>query len=314
MRYMGDFSERLQKMRDEIHAEDSGVVIPLQVWWLVNPHIIRKIGQRGEISRPSVICVVNWKQFSAKPGQRRNEGGGSEAPSWTIHECRPNQKQWALLWMGPHRKQVLWETSMRRLLRAASHQHPNEQLCGVYLKQGYPWSHRQEKYPTYNENHIAFHSWCGKTGEATRDAWGRSRTEPAGRTTPSMRQTSGQHKRVHSIRARAQEGAKRGGNDEEMADAEEGWEEEDDVTMVESMTSIASTMPARTATGTAMATGNIIELEKQLGNAAPKVWSETTQLHQVRCMDYARALDGGGTDSWCGVASRTIQRKSRHQN
>jgi hypothetical protein len=83
--------------------------------------------------------------------------------------------------------------------------------------------------------------------------------------------------------------------------------------MVQSMMTIASTMPAATTIGTAIAIGNIIDPEKELGNATPKVWSVSIQLHQVRYMNYGCTLNSGGTDSWRSVASRTIQRETRHQ-
>jgi hypothetical protein len=59
-------------------------------------------------------------------------------------------------------------------------------------------------------------------GEATRDALGRSRSEPAGRITPSMGQTAGERRTVLSIMVRDQEGGKQGGNNEKIVDAEEG--------------------------------------------------------------------------------------------
>jgi hypothetical protein len=55
VRYMGIGTEGLQKMQDEIHAENEEVVIPIQVRWLVNPDSIREKRQRGEISVSSVV-------------------------------------------------------------------------------------------------------------------------------------------------------------------------------------------------------------------------------------------------------------------
>ena len=48
--YMGKGTEGLQKMRDEIHAENEGVMIPIQVQCLANPHSTSESRQRGEIS------------------------------------------------------------------------------------------------------------------------------------------------------------------------------------------------------------------------------------------------------------------------
>jgi len=41
VRLMGKGRQGLEMMRDEIHVENEGVVIPVQVRWLANPHSIR---------------------------------------------------------------------------------------------------------------------------------------------------------------------------------------------------------------------------------------------------------------------------------
>jgi len=47
VRCMGQGTEVLQKMRDTIHGEIEGVMIPVQVRWLAHPHTIREMRQRG---------------------------------------------------------------------------------------------------------------------------------------------------------------------------------------------------------------------------------------------------------------------------
>jgi len=47
--YMGKGTKGIQKMREEIQAENEGVAIPAQVRWLSNPRIIKEREQRGEI-------------------------------------------------------------------------------------------------------------------------------------------------------------------------------------------------------------------------------------------------------------------------
>jgi len=44
--YMGKGTEGLQKMREEFKAENEGIVIPAQVWWLPNPRTIREQRQK----------------------------------------------------------------------------------------------------------------------------------------------------------------------------------------------------------------------------------------------------------------------------
>jgi hypothetical protein len=47
VRYMGTGTNGLQKMREEIPAENEGVTIPPQVRWLSNPRTIKEREQRG---------------------------------------------------------------------------------------------------------------------------------------------------------------------------------------------------------------------------------------------------------------------------
>jgi hypothetical protein len=42
MRYMGEGTEGLENMLDEIDAENEEVLITIQVRWLVDPHSIRE--------------------------------------------------------------------------------------------------------------------------------------------------------------------------------------------------------------------------------------------------------------------------------
>jgi hypothetical protein len=58
MRYMGKGTECLEKIGDGIHAETEGVVIPVQVRWLANPHGIRGRRPWGGISASSLFFVV----------------------------------------------------------------------------------------------------------------------------------------------------------------------------------------------------------------------------------------------------------------
>jgi hypothetical protein len=58
VRYIGKGTEGLQMMRDEMHAENEGVTVPVQVWWLASPHSIKERRQKGEISALSVVFVA----------------------------------------------------------------------------------------------------------------------------------------------------------------------------------------------------------------------------------------------------------------
>jgi hypothetical protein len=62
MRYMGIGTEGLQMLKDEIHADNEGVLISIPERWLANPYSMREMRQRGEISVSSVVIVVKGDQ------------------------------------------------------------------------------------------------------------------------------------------------------------------------------------------------------------------------------------------------------------
>jgi hypothetical protein len=66
VRYMGKGTEGLQKMRDEIHAENAGVTVPVQVRWLASPHSIKDGMQKGEIPASSVVFGVKGSQAAQR--------------------------------------------------------------------------------------------------------------------------------------------------------------------------------------------------------------------------------------------------------
>jgi hypothetical protein len=61
---MGKDTEGLQKMRDEMHAKNKWVTVPVQVRWLVSPHNIKERWQQGEISTSLVAFVVQGSKVA----------------------------------------------------------------------------------------------------------------------------------------------------------------------------------------------------------------------------------------------------------
>lgn len=66
IRYMGKATEGWQKVGNNIHAENEGVVIPIQVQWLANPDRIRERRYSGENSALSVVFVVKGNKVARK--------------------------------------------------------------------------------------------------------------------------------------------------------------------------------------------------------------------------------------------------------
>jgi hypothetical protein len=81
----------------------------------------------------------------------------------------------------------------------------------------------------------------------------------------TARPTTGANKTALRPRARAPGGGERSGSEEEMADAEEGGAEAEDVTMVESTPPTTTAMPAPFVTVIATAPGARIEPENKNG-------------------------------------------------
>ena len=66
VRFMGKGTEGLQKMREEIQAENEGVVIPAQVRWLSNPRTTQLREQRGDIKASSAVFMVKGKKVAQR--------------------------------------------------------------------------------------------------------------------------------------------------------------------------------------------------------------------------------------------------------
>jgi hypothetical protein len=170
VRYMGKGTKGLQKMREEIQAENEGVRIPPQVSWLSNPRTIKEREQRGEIKASSVVFMVKGKKVAQRLVNKgvtaagvRNmvepyTNAGSDSLSdlccgWGHIESKCNHQPKCGYCTRPH--------------RSAKHR-CNVVGCGS--KQGALCSHIQEKCLNCKGNHIAFSGKCAKKSEAVRMA------------------------------------------------------------------------------------------------------------------------------------------------
>jgi hypothetical protein len=316
VRYMGKGTEGLEKMGDKIHVEDEGVEIPVQVRWLANPHSIRDRRQKGEISASSVAFVVKWDKLAWRLIKEGIKGVGV----W--YRVKPFMN------VGPDSRSEHWcgwghieiECSGKRAYGYCSGPHRTSthkcNVIGCSANQGTLCSHMQEKYPNCKGNHIAFSSRCAKKMEATREAWEWRRREPARQTSKTAGPISAANRTALGLRARVPGGGERSGSEEEMANAQEGGAETEDVTLVQSTTPSTTATPSPSATGIATAAGAGIEPITRTGVVPPppNVESNAAQLCKVVSMDHGRAADWGGMDSGCIVSTRATDRKSRKRN
>jgi len=184
VRYMGKGTDGLQKMKEEIQAENEAVAIPAEVRWLSNPRIIREREQRGEIKASSVVFIVRGKkvaqtlvnkgliaagvQYQVEPYTNAGPDSLCELCCGWGHiesKCSHHQPKCGYC-AGPHRS--------------------SEHSCNVVgcaSRQGAVCSHTQEKWPNCKGNHIASSGKCTKKIEAIRMAHQSRKVQPNGRET-----------------------------------------------------------------------------------------------------------------------------------
>jgi len=85
--YMGKGTEGLQMMREELEAENEGIVIPTQVRSLANPCTIRERRQNGGIAASSVVFV----RTGSKVAQSLMKRDIKEAGVWYHVETYTNE-------------------------------------------------------------------------------------------------------------------------------------------------------------------------------------------------------------------------------
>jgi hypothetical protein len=84
MRYMGQDTDSLQKMRDDCEAENKGIAIPTHVQWLAKPSTFRDRRQNTEITVSSVVFVVKktrWRRGYSRKASIQRDYGDKSKPS-----------------------------------------------------------------------------------------------------------------------------------------------------------------------------------------------------------------------------------------
>jgi len=164
---MGKGTEGLQKMREELEAENEGIVIPTQLRWLANPRTIRERMQNGENAPSSVVFVVN----GSKVAQSLVKKDIKPAGVWYRVETYTNE--------GPDSRCELccgWGLienkcgSKPKRGYCSGHHRTSDHKCNVVgctAKQASLCGHTLEKCPNCKGNHIALSSSCVKKREAT---------------------------------------------------------------------------------------------------------------------------------------------------
>jgi len=241
--YRGKGTESLQKMREEIEAENEGITIRTQVRWLVNPRTIRERGQNRQITVSSVICVVKGSNAAQVLCRKGIKAAGVWLRVETYTNAGPDSRCELCCGRGHIENKC---GSKPTCGYCAGHHRTNDHKCNVVgctAKPGSLCCHRLEKCPNCRGNHIAFSNRCAKKTEAARAARQSRKIGQAGQaSTNAATDVASRPSRVTlgpRPRGTAAEG---GGSEADMTDVEEDeamWET-DDFTMTETANTTAT--------------------------------------------------------------------------
>jgi hypothetical protein len=184
VRYMGKGTTGLQKMREEIQADNEGVAIPAQERWLSNPRMMREREQRGEIKASSVVFIVRGKKLAQR---LVNKGVGAAGVRYKVEpytNAGPNSFCELCCRCG-HIESKCSHPQPKCGYCAGPHRSSKHRcnVVGCASKQGAVCSHTQEKFPNCKGNHIAFSGKCANEIEAITMARQSREVQPSGRET-----------------------------------------------------------------------------------------------------------------------------------
>jgi hypothetical protein len=231
VRYMGKGTESLPKMRDEIHSDEEGVTVPVEVWSLASPHSIKESRLRGEIAASSVVFVLK----GSKVVRRLVKEGIKATTVWYQGElftkAGPDTRCKHCCGWGHIERKC---SSKPVCGNCSGPHHTSDHKCNVVgyaVKQGALCGHTQEKCPNCRGNHIAFSSRCTEKTEVTRAAREERRIQPAGRATRARGAATGTNRITLGQRAEALVAGDRGRSEDEMVDARAEEAGDEDITM-----------------------------------------------------------------------------------
>jgi hypothetical protein len=167
---MGKGTEGLQTMREEIEAENEGIVIPTQVRWLVNPRTSRERRQNGEIAASALVFVVNGSRVA----QSLVKNGITAAGVWyRVETCRKEvpDSRLELCWGWGHIENKC--SSKPKCGYSSVHHQTGDHKCNVVgctAKQGSLCRHTLEMCPNCKGSHIAYSSRCANKTKAIETA------------------------------------------------------------------------------------------------------------------------------------------------
>jgi len=199
VRYIGQGTEGLQNIREEIQAENEGGAIPAQVSWLSNPRMIREREQRWEIKASSVVFIVRGKKVAQRLVNKGIIAAGVRYKVEPYTKARPDSLfklccRWGHIQSkcSHHRPKCGYCARPPRLGEHRCH------MVGCASKQGTVCSHTQVQCPNCKGNYSAFSGKCATRIEAITMAL-RSRTvQPNGR---EMRGVTGANRAELGTRA-----------------------------------------------------------------------------------------------------------------
>ena len=163
-------TQGLQKMRKEFEAENEGVTIPTQVWWLANPRAIRERRQIGEIAASSVVFVGKGSKLVKGLVKKGIKAVGVWYRVGAYTNAGPDNRCELRCGWGHIENKC---SSKPTCGYCSGHHQTSDHKCNVVgctAKQGSLCGHTLEKSPNCKGNHIAFSNRCAKKTEAAKAA------------------------------------------------------------------------------------------------------------------------------------------------
>jgi len=168
--WMGKVTEGLQKIQEEFEAENEGVAIPAQEWWLAHHCSLRGRRQTGETAASVEVFVVEGNKVAQHLVKKDIKA------AWVLFRVEmytnlgpASRREFCSAWGHIENKC----SSEPTFGNCSGHHWNNDHRCKVLVcseQQGSLCGHTPEKCPNSNATHIAFGNRCAKNTEASSGA------------------------------------------------------------------------------------------------------------------------------------------------
>lgn len=171
-RYVGKGTYGTGKLKEELEAENEGLVIPLSIRWLGQLHNIKQRWRAGEIKASSVTFVIRGNDMAAKFIKSGVRICGRIHETVEFVELGPDTQCQACSGWGHLESNCAFPGNPRCSLCAGGHRTENHacSVTGCQAKKGATCAHLTTKCPNCRGPHTALYRGCTEKMEAMRKA------------------------------------------------------------------------------------------------------------------------------------------------